>query len=1735
MGTDTAIVVENTKTVSTPSTILEFQDICYHVRHKDGQNKQLISNVSGTFRSGRLTGILGPSGAGKSTLLNILSGFKTNNVSGNILLNGTHIDRRKYRRQVSYTPQDICLLGNITVTESLEFAADLKLAHDTTMVQKSSMVMDVLKLLGLSKCANNPVATISGGEKKRLSIGLELISNPKIMFFDEPTSGLDIIAAMQVVAHLKDLASSGRCVICVIHQPSSSILQMFDDLYVLSEGHCLYRGPLSELVDTFKACGFECPNYYNRADFALEIASLKHEGNLLQLRERARQQTMSVVAEKPLPNEGSNCDEQDAMLKPAVDVESLNSTVDSSSSTSDRQYPISEWGQFVTLTRRTMLCTFRDLQLTKMRLLAHLFVGLLIAVVFYNVGNDGSKVLSNASCLFFFLIFVFFANSMPLVMTFPQETSVFVRERMNNWYSLKAYYFSKLVADFPFLILGPSVFLAAAYYLTSQPMELDRIVMLWSICIFTSWIAQMTGLLAGSVLPLELSVFCVPCSVIPMLIFCGFFVRFREMFDFLIPLTYVAYFRYSFEGAMQAIYGFDRANLPCSGDFCYFSKVPKFLESFDMLENTFVMDVCGLLLWIFLLHVGLYATKSLRGVRSRDRLDRSFGDLHVDRYREFRGNPFQKNLSYSVNQKHLLRNISGTLKSGRLTGILGPSGAGKSTLLNILSGFRTQGVSGKILINNETVDCQKYRQLVAYTEQEVPLLQNLTVRETLHYVADLRLSKNVSYIHKTKIVNDIVALLGLQKCSHSQTRTLSGGERKRLSIGLELVANPKIMFFDEPTSGLDSVASYQVVSYMRDLARQGRCVATVVHQPNTTNMPECNNLLTESKATSQYPIAWWRQFVVLVRRTVLCTIRNITLTRFRLLGHLLFGLAIGSVFYNVGNDGAKVLSNVSCLILFLMFIVFANAMTVVLTFPLEMAVFVREHKSNYYPMSAYYFSKLVADFPLMLASVSCFQLIVYYLTGQPNETERVVLFWLICVLFGWLAQMYGMVAGSMFPLDVSPFVVPASVIPAVMFSGFFIRYNELLAVFKPLTYVSYFRYGFEGLAQATYGLNRTQLDCSEMFCYYRKTGKVMEMLQMEQDRYWYDVVGLAVWIVVLHILLYVSLKHAIEVSHSVNMNVDKTSVEITIPLMQSGSNLHFQNITYQVCHRKEQKQLLKNMSGTFRTGRLTAILGPSGAGKSTLLNVLSGFKTQGVSGNIIVNNEIIDRQRYRQLVAYTAQEVTLLPNITLRENLHYAADLKLSRAVSLAHKVKIVNDVIALLGLQKCAHNQSQLLSGGEKKRLSIGLELVSNPKIMFFDEPTSGLDSVSSYQVISYMKDLSRQGRCVISVIHQPSSELLELFDDVYVVVDGRCMYQGSLDDLIPTFAEAGFNCPPYYNRADFVLKIASQYDTKCSEVEKLIVKSEKSINATMNLGKTPKGGQQEFDSSEFLVEGRGVQYPISWWDQFTTLTRRTTLGTVRNPSLMGLRFFGHVLFGLTIGIVFYNVGNDASKVLSNISLLIAFLMFIIFANAMTVILTYPLEMAVFVREHKSNYYSVSAYYFSKLVADFPWMLSGVTAFQLLMYYLSGQLNETDRIIMFWGICALFGWLSQVYGLIAGCLFPIEVSPFIVPASIIPALLFSGFFIRYNELFDSLKPLTLISYFRYGFEGLVQATYGHNRTELGCEEIFCYYRKTSKILEALHMEPDRYWTDVLGLAIWIVGLHIILYLSLRLRLRWNR
>nr|CAD7438544.1 unnamed protein product [Timema bartmani] len=406
--------------------------------------KSVLRSLNGRFKAGRLTAIIGPSGAGKSTLLNIVSGFKTRGVQGSLRVNGEPRDLRLFRRQCCYIAQEFAMLPRLTTVETLTVAAELKLGRNTCCSIKETVVKETLELLGLVTAFDTLVQELSGGEKKRLSIALELLTNPPIMLFDEPTSGLDSSSSVQVMNHLKSLADGGHTVVCVIHQPSSRLFQMFDDVLVLSEGRSLYCGPIHKMVAVFEAAGFGCPNYYNRSDFAIEVAC-RERGNALDVLVENNKQDYVFNFNKAYPMNykgvGDNCenlgDEQTAML-PCQRMEAPLS-----------QYPVSIFYQFYILFKRSLICTLRDSHMAQIRPVAHVVVALMLGAVYYNIGNDAAKVSSNTACLFFFIMFLFFANAMPTVQTFPLERAVFLREHLNNWYSLGAYYLAKVVADLP--------------------------------------------------------------------------------------------------------------------------------------------------------------------------------------------------------------------------------------------------------------------------------------------------------------------------------------------------------------------------------------------------------------------------------------------------------------------------------------------------------------------------------------------------------------------------------------------------------------------------------------------------------------------------------------------------------------------------------------------------------------------------------------------------------------------------------------------------------------------------------------------------------------------------------------------------------------------------------------------------------------------------------------------------------------------------------------------------------------------------------------------------------------------------------------------------------------------------------------------------------------------------------------------------------------------------------------
>lgn len=250
---------------------------------EDKGMKTILSGCSGDIRPGGLLAIMGSSGAGKTTLLNLLAGrvtsAKGSRSSGRVLVNGARRDFSTFRQLASYVLQDDDLFAELSVREQIEFGAMLRLPN-TMPVEKKQLAVDrVVAELSLTKVANTNIGNelvrgVSGGERKRVSIGTELVTNPSMLFLDEPTSGLDAFNALNVISTLRRLAYHGRTVVTTIHQPRSNIYSMFDMLLLLSQGRVMYFGPAKDAVAYFSALNFRCPAQFNPADYFIDLISV---------------------------------------------------------------------------------------------------------------------------------------------------------------------------------------------------------------------------------------------------------------------------------------------------------------------------------------------------------------------------------------------------------------------------------------------------------------------------------------------------------------------------------------------------------------------------------------------------------------------------------------------------------------------------------------------------------------------------------------------------------------------------------------------------------------------------------------------------------------------------------------------------------------------------------------------------------------------------------------------------------------------------------------------------------------------------------------------------------------------------------------------------------------------------------------------------------------------------------------------------------------------------------------------------------------------------------------------------------------------------------------------------------------------------------------------------------------------------------------------------------------------
>ncbi|CAB0031859.1 unnamed protein product [Trichogramma brassicae] len=661
-----------------PPVDIEFKNLAYSVSEgRQRGYKTILKCVQGKFRCGELTAIMGPSGAGKSTLMNVLAGYKTSNLSGSVLINGKDRNLRRFRKMSCYIMQDDRLLPHLTVYEAMTVSANLKLGKDITAAAKKVVIEEIIETLGLSDASSTLTHRLSGGQMKRLSIALELVNNPPVMFFDEPTSGLDSSSCFQCLSLLKSLSRGGRTIICTIHQPSARLFEMFDHLYILAEGQCIYQGNVGGLVPFLSSMCLDCPSYHNPADYVMEVASGEHGECVHKLvcavnngkcnnyqhyqtalvaaqalsndiakqpptspagQQQQQQQPQQQDQTPPSTNNGkeltvagvvgggqalvpngvacgkaptSSSNGTSCVL--SLPVSCTTSLLDSAESIEQKVgFPTNGWIQFWILLKRTFLSQCRDMTLTKVRLISHIIVGFLIGAIYYDIGNDASKAMSNAGCVFFTVMFIMFTAMMPTILTFPVEMAVFVREHLNYWYSLKAFYLARTLADIPFQIVYSIAYIIIVYFMTSQPLEYERFFMYLNICILTSLVAQSIGLLIGAAMSVESGVFIGPVTSVPIVLFSGFFLNFNAMPRYLQIVSYFSYIRYGFEGAMITVYGYNRKSLKCSEDFCLYKSPRKFLSDMSMDQAVYWIDVVALVGFLILLRIVAYFVLRLK-------------------------------------------------------------------------------------------------------------------------------------------------------------------------------------------------------------------------------------------------------------------------------------------------------------------------------------------------------------------------------------------------------------------------------------------------------------------------------------------------------------------------------------------------------------------------------------------------------------------------------------------------------------------------------------------------------------------------------------------------------------------------------------------------------------------------------------------------------------------------------------------------------------------------------------------------------------------------------------------------------------------------------------------------------------------------------------------------------------------------------------------------------------------
>jgi ABC-type multidrug transport system ATPase subunit/ABC-type multidrug transport system permease subunit len=487
----------------------------------------------------------------------------------------------------------------------------------------------------------------------------------------------------------------------------------------------------------------------------------------------------------------------------------------------------------------------------------------------------------------------------------------------------------------------------------------------------------------------------------------------------------------------------------------------------------------------------------------------------------------------------------------------------------------------------------------------------------------------------------------------------------------------------------------------------------------------------------------------------------------------------------------------------------------------------------------------------------------------------------------------------------------------------------------------------------------------------------------------------------------------------------------------------------------DKLQLLSGISGAFRPGVLTALMGVSGAGKTTLMDVLSGRKTGGyIEGEIYISGYPKNQATFARISGYCEQNDIHSPQITVRESLLFSAFLRLPKEVNDQEKKIFVDEVMELVeltGLKDAIVGLPGVngLSTEQRKRLTIAVELVANPSIIFMDEPTSGLDARAAAIVMRTVRNTVNTGRTVVCTIHQPSIDIFEAFDELLLLKrGGQVIYSGPLgtnSHKVVEYFEAIPGVPKIEenrNPATWMLDVSSA----ASEVRLEIDFAEYYRSSTMHqrtkalvkeLSNPPPGSDDLYFPSQYS-QSTFNQFKLCLWKQWWTYWR--------SPDYNLVRIFFALFTALMLGTIFWRVGHkmESSKdLLVIIGSMYAAVLFVGFENSVTVQPVVAVERTVFYRERAAGMYSAIPYALAQVVVEIPYVFVETVIYTLIVYPMMSFQWTPAKFFWFFYVSFFTFLYFTYYGMMN-----VSVSPNLQVASILGAAfytlfnLFSGFFI---------------------------------------------------------------------------------------------